>query len=234
MLDYFTYDDLQTTDFGAYVFGGGTFGTPEKNTESVAVDGRNGYVLFDYGNFKNLDIEYQCIIMKDFRRKFVALKSEFLSKNAGKYYEIRDTFNPDFFRLGVLRKISKPKISNDYDAGTFTMTFECKPQLFYADQAEVIVTDSAQILNNTGFTAYPLIEITGHGSFMIGSNAVTISDHTGKIFYDTEINEAYGSAGENMNQYVTLTTDVPVLNQGDNGVTVTDVSLVIHPRMYQL
>lgn len=231
----FSYNGMLSEDYSAYVFGGGTYSTPEKNIESVEVAGRNGAIRFDYGNWHNVNIDYQVIIMKNFTENFLRMKADFMSLNSGRYYRLEDTFHPEFYRLGVLRSITKPKMSNDYDSGVFTVSFECKPQMFFQFESPVAVSTTGSILNNTGYDAFPLIEITGSsGSFQIGSNTVTVASHTGKILYDTEINEAYGTAGENMNQYISLASGVPVLHQGSNGITATDVTLLITPRMYQI
>ena len=122
MPDTFSYNELLSSDYNAYVFGSGTYSTPEKSVDSVAVIGRNGNVLFDYGNWENLDIVYAVVIMNDFTRNFLKMRSDFMSLNAGKYYPIRDSFHPTRYRLGVLRSISKPNLASDYGAGTFTVT----------------------------------------------------------------------------------------------------------------
>lgn len=232
MLNSFTYNDILSTDYNAYVFGGGTYHTPERNYESIQVDGRNGNVLFDRGNWRNVDLEYSVVIMHDFSQSFLKMKADLMSLNVGRYYVIKDTFHPTKYRMGVLRRISKPKMAVDYDAGVFTVMFECKPQIYDALESAVVVSDFGSILNNTGYTSFPLITVEGDGSFMIGSNSVVVSEHQGTIIYDTEINEAYGVNGENMNQYLTVETDVPYIPSGEVEIVAEGVTLSIEPRLF--
>lgn len=231
MLSSFEFSGIRSTNYDAYVFGGGTYTPPEKMVERVEVPGRTGTVIFEQEAWHDVDISYQMIIMHDFRRNYLKFKADLLALSQAVYHELSDTFHPEFYRLGTVKKITAPKMSDDYAAGVFTVTFECKAPMYFRDGTQRI-SEATEIQNDTGFTAYPLITIEGSGSFTIGSNTVAVATHSGDIIYDVELNEAYGEEGENMNEYITLMNGLPVLHTGTNGITVNGVTLEIDPRRY--
>lgn len=236
MLNGFTFENVFTGDYDAYVFDGGNYATPERSIEVVSVAGKNGDVLFDNGKYKDVTVTYHLCIMHEFQKNFLRFRSDIMSLATAKYRELTDTFHPEILRYAYLKSIGTPSMSTDGDAGVFLVSFVCKPQRFDAFEVETEVTDSGTILNNTPYKAYPLITIPAGtaGSFSIGANTVTVADHTAvDIIYDTEINEAYSPAGANMNSYISLSSGVPVLNVGENGITTT-VDISVKPRMYDI
>lgn len=231
MLNSFTFAGICSLNYQAYAFGAGTYTPPEKKVERVEVPGRSGAVIFEQDAWNDVDVTYQVIIMHDFRRNYLKFKADFFAMSHAVYYELYDTFHPEIYRKGVIKKITAPKMSDDYDAGVFTVIFECKAQMYLREGTQRI-SEAAAIQNDTGFTAYPLITIEGSGSFEIGSHAVVVANHTGDIIYDAELNEAYGENGENMNGYITLMNGIPVLHTGTNGITVNGVVLEIDARRF--
>lgn len=227
----FVFDGVYSTDYDLYVTGAGVEKTPVRSYEKVSVAGKSGDVLYDNGRYENVTISYPCIIMHEFRKKFLEMRCDMLCKIG--YKELRDSFHPDMFRMACFNKASSPKLSGDSEAGTFEITFDCKPQWYLEDgQQPLSFTSAGDIGNPTNYEAYPLIEVTGYGSFSVGNKQVTIAQHTGKIFLDCELHEAYGESGNNMNPYVTAADGFPTIPAGWTGVTVDGVSLTIVPRWY--
>ena len=69
MMHYLTFAGRSTHDFGIWISGESTFSAPERNVESQEVAGRNGSLLFDKGNFKNMTVKYPAFIKEGMPNK---------------------------------------------------------------------------------------------------------------------------------------------------------------------
>ena len=47
MINFLTFADKSTNDFGIWISGEGTYDAPERNVQEQEVAGRNGSLLFD-------------------------------------------------------------------------------------------------------------------------------------------------------------------------------------------
>ena len=65
MRHYLTFNGRSTHEFGIFISGESTYSAPERNVTSQEVPGRNGSLLFDLGNFKNISVKYPSYIVED-------------------------------------------------------------------------------------------------------------------------------------------------------------------------
>ncbi len=202
LLNYLTYDGVESRDFGVYISGEGVFDAPARRGEMISIPGRNGSLFMDEGVFENITVEYPAFIgtgYEDlFRTKLGDLRSWLSSR--GNYKRLADTYHPDEFRLGVYREGLEVDPQHITRAGGFTLKFDCKPQRFLViGEDPVAFTTNGTIVNPTLFPSSPLIRVTGNGTVAIGENGkyrFVVSGNTETIWIDTEIMEAYLPAGE--------------------------------------
>ena len=199
ILNYLTYDGVDSSDFGVFLSGAGAFNAPARRGESVTIPGRNGSLFMDEGSFENIEVSYPAFIGSGyghiFRTALASLRSELTSR--GNYKRLTDTYNPDEFRLAIYRSglEVEPKVYNT--AGGFTIKFDCKPQRFLVSGEEQHIFRANGTINNpTSFSSSPLLYVTGNGSVAIGNYLFAVRNNTETIIIDTELMEAYTPASE--------------------------------------
>ena len=202
LLNYLTYDGVDSRDFGVFLSGEGAFDAPARRGEMISIPGRNGSLFMDEGVFENITVEYPAFIGTGyeaiFRTKLGDLRSALTSR--GNYKRLTDTYHPDEFRLGVYREGLEVDPQHITRAGGFTLKFDCKPQRFLVSgEATQVFADNGTITNPTLFAASPLIRVVGNGTVAIGENGkyrFIVSNNPGTIIIDSDIMEAYVPAGE--------------------------------------
>ena len=202
LLNYLTYDGVDSRDFGVFISGEGAFDAPARRGEMISIPGRNGSLFMDEGVFENITVEYPAFIGTGyeaiFRQKLGNFRSALTSR--GNYKRLTDTYHPDEFRLGVYHEGLEvdPKVITR--AGGFTIKFDCKPQRFLlSGEVPQVFTVNGTIINPTLFASSPLIKVTGNGMVAIGDDGkyrFVVSGNAGTIWIDSEIMEAYLPAGE--------------------------------------
>ena len=199
LLNYLTYDGVDSRDFGVFLSGEGAFDAPARRGEMISIPGRNGSLFMDEGVFENITVEYPAFIGTGyeaiFRTKLGDLRSALTSR--GNYKRLTDTYHPDEFRLGVYREGLEVDPQHITRAGSFTMKFDCKPQRFLVSGEQTYnFAENGTITNPTLFASSPLIRVTGNGTVAIGDYRFIVSNNTATIWIDTEIMEAFFPAGD--------------------------------------
>ena len=199
LLNYLTYDSVDSRDFGVFISGEGAFDAPARRGEMITIPGRNGYLFMDEGVFENIEVEYPAFIgtgYEDiFRQKLGDLRSALTSR--GNYKRLTDTYHPDEFRLGVYRSGLEVDPQHITRAGGFTMKFDCKPQRFLVSGEEPhVYLVNGTINNPTLFESSPLIKVIGNGTVVIGPYMFEVNNNQWEIIIDTELMEAYLPGGE--------------------------------------
>lgn len=233
-MNYLTYAGRSTFDFGIFISGESIFSAPERNVSSQEVAGRNGSLLFDLGNFKNISVKYPSFIKEDMPSRIRDFLN-FAGSQKG-YQRLEDTYYPQYYRMA--RFISNPGIDTfGYmnRSGKFTLEFDCKPQRFLkSGEIAIEYTSDGVIFNRTEFESKPLLRIygTGAGTVGIGDETITISAIDEYVDIDCEIMDAFKGA-TNCNGNVSFTDDI-TLSSGENGITLTGdiTSVEVTPRWW--
>jgi phage-related protein len=234
MINYLTFAGRSTNEFGIWISGEGTYGAPERNVQTQEVAGRNGNLLFDMGNFRNITIKYPAAIKTDMPSRIRDFLN-FAGSQVG-YQRLEDTYHPYEYRMARFQsKLSIDSAGYMNRSGKFTLEFDCKPQRFLKSGEDPIdFTGSGILYNRTEFDAKPLLRVfgSGAGSVGIGSQTITISSISEYVDIDCEIMDAYKGA-VNCNGNVSFTDDI-VLKPGNNNIAKTgNISKVtITPRWW--
>lgn len=231
---YLTIDGRSSLDFNTWISGGGTYGSPVRDVSSVSVPGRNGNIVIDNGRYDNIDVDYESFIPKDFDYNMGALRA-FLGSLKG-YKRLEDTYHPEEYRLALFSKGVEPKTTTLNRAGSFTLSFNCKPQRFLkSGELPVTFADDSAILNETLYEAEPVIRAYGTGILTIGDVSVQVTTADGYTDIDSRIQEAY-KGSTNCNGNIVLTDGVfPTIKPGLNEVEFTGFSSIqITPHWWTL
>lgn len=233
MRQFLTYAGRSTKEFGIFISGEGTFSSPERNTSSQEVPGRNGALLFDMGNYKNIPVKYPSFIINGLPTRIRDFLN-FAGAQIG-YQRLEDTYHPYEFRMAKFK--TNPSIDTAgymNRSGKFTLEFDCKPQRFLKSGEEITTLEAdGVILNRTLQNAKPLLRVYGTaGAIEIGAETIEISTIDDYVDIDCEIMDAYKGA-VNCNQNVSFTDDI-VLSPGENNISLSGgiTKIEITPRWF--
>ena len=225
----FTFNGKSSFDFGIILSGYDTYTTPKRDVTMQSIAGRSGDLTLDNGRFENVGLTYKCLAYKDKLKGYEALRAYMASCKG--YNRLEDTFHPDEFRLAVFKSAIEPKLKGNYEAASFKLEFDAKPQRYLKSGEETItLVDGGTIYNDTLFDAKPLIRAYSAGNLTVNGKTLTISSVSGYIDIDCDIMNAYkGSTNLNAN----IGGVFPVLSAGLNTIVYTG-TLDIIPRWYTL
>ena len=232
-----TFNGQNSLDYGLYVSGNQTFNSAEKDYSKVSVPGRSGDLLVFNKRYKNVNVNYDAILIENYEENAERVRSWLLSADG--YCRLEDTYHPNEFRIA---SFSGP-INFDtkmLEAGETTLTFDCKPQRWLkSGEQKIIVTpdNNRSILNPTLFESKPLIRIYGTGQIFIGTGDITINaDGSEYVDIDCDIMDCYEGL-VNRNGNVTI-SKWPEFTPGNNSIVFSSDSNItkvcITPRWWTL
>lgn len=174
----FTFDGVDSKDYGVYIQDGGMFDAPARDVEMVEIPGRNGAYALDKGRFENVTLTYQAFIPQDSETDFATAIRDFRNQLASRkgYCRLEDEFNADEYRLAVFKDgLTIDNVSPK--VGTFDITFDCKPQRYLTSgETAITVASGDTITNPTLFEAQPLLSVTGYGELTINGVVTGVLD----------------------------------------------------------
>lgn len=236
-INYFIFNGKSSLDYGVYVGGQATFNAPQRDVSKISIPGRNGDLIRDNGRFLNIQVTYNVVIMKEFREKTAAIR-EWL-KEPISYARLEDTYNPDFYRLGVCTGSIEFETSAFNATGKASVTFDCKPERFYkSGEYAIEYADMEKVYNFTRFASKPLIRVygTGNGTVALWNYKATITDMDEYVDIDCDIMDCYKGAINCNNKVSFNSYGFPTIRPGANTLHFTgDVTKVeITPRWWEV
>ena len=181
-------DGTDLSTFGVYVSGDGTFSGAEKQYTFYDAPQRNGSILSKSYQFADINVSYKCFIYDNFRLDTIQpwygnmamLRSFLMSRNG--LVKIKDNYHPAEYRLGVYQGPLEPDVKPDLKAGSFTLTFRCKPQRYFITgdiftECEMTGSDVAYPFTNpTKFASLPTFRVYGYGRFRVTHTTIDYVD----------------------------------------------------------
>lgn len=236
MRNYITFSGQDLREFGLYISGSGVYNAPERAYEEIEIPGRDGLLLGHEKRLGNVEITYPAFIYTNFKENIGKLKTYLLSKIG--YQVLEDTYYPDYFRRGCYYGGLEVEPTSKNDAGSFDLTFMCKPQRYLVSGRTAVTVASGSVINNpTETPSKPLIRVYGTGTIAVNGTQLTVLASREYTDIDCELYDCYYLL-ENRNAYVTFDSDdmhFPELSPGDNEVSYTGFSEVkITPRWFRL
>ena len=190
MEHYFIFNGESSADFGVWISGGGTYDAPARDVQTEAIPGRNGAATFDNGRFENIQLTYPAFISRRFQPRVDGFRAFLLSQKG--YQRLEDTYHPNEYRLALFHSGLTVETTPRNLAGSFDITFDCKPQRFLKSGDEPVPFYAKGIITNpTLFESLPVIAVTGNGRVNVAGHLFTVSDTTQTIYIDSELMEVY-------------------------------------------
>ena len=235
MMNFFTFADQSSVDFGIYISGDGTFNAPERDVTTYSIPGRNGDLIVDNGRFLNISLAYQAFIPFGFPLKAERIRLWLKSKTG--YQRLEDTYHPEFFRMAYMANTIdfKPKVLNR--SAEFTLNFICQPQRWLkTGELPININQSGARIFNAYMPSLPIFKVYGSGSgaLVVNQTTVVIKDISEYMMIDCDIQNAYkGTVNQNQNISAPV---FPELQSGENTIAwsgnITGVEIV--PRWWTI
>ena len=230
------YGGESSSDYGMVVSEAPAYERPNRKQTIYTVPGRNGAVVFQDDAWGDVVRSYNVWIAEGVQPLSVKVSAFEAMLNSMKGWQrLEDSFEPDVFRLAYYSG------GNDFSNkmtqyGEATINFTCRPERFLkTGEQEVTVINNQKIVNQTRFTAKPLIHIEGSGTVTVAIGGNTISASvTDYINIDCETMNAYRLAAENKNS--DISGSFPKIIPGENtvGITGTTTKVTIVPRYFTI
>ena len=182
----------------------------QKNIESIEIPGRNGKLYIDNENYLSINYTINCISLD--KNKIDDIKSTFQGK--GKL--TLSKYNDRFWNATIKNQIDFSKYLNYLNE--FPLQLELDPIAYsITETVETISTDG---INNVGGNSivYPLIKVSGVGSFSVNGYEITVSESN--ISIDCDLMNCFNGL-ISKNDKVIL-SEFPKLTPGNNPISLGD------------
>lgn len=223
-----------TTSFGVVPTLTDTFESAEPDIEYISVPGRSGDLIMSNDRFSNIEISYPAFIYRSMKANVKGLAA-FLNSLKG-YVRIEDSVHTEEFRLGQYAGNFKPSIGGQYEAASFEISFNCKPQRYLkSGETAQTFTASGSINNPTLYASKPLLTVVGSGSLIVGGETITIDTEQTQVTIDCETGDCYNGS-VNCNGDVTFSSlDLPTIPVGESTIGLDGVtSASVIPMWYTI
>lgn len=231
----FVFNGRSSLDFSIVIEGSDTFNNPERDVETVSVDGRNGDLIIDHGRWKNVDLSYHAYIKEDFDLNFSNFRNFMLQDS--NYHVLKDNFHPDEFRMARFKDKLDPDVTM-LRAGVFSIKFNCKPQRFLlSGESEYTLSAGTYILRNpTINTSKPVITVTsGTGKIQVNNTIIQLKANNGQTIIDSDTEDCYEGSTNRNSDLILETDEYPSLKAGNNSIVIpSGMTVGIKPRWFKL
>lgn len=249
MYDYlhtFYYNGHFLHELGAVITQPPTLITPKRDIEFFSIPGKSGDSVIDNARFENKTFRLPIravptfcdLPLQDFKYKL----SDWLQAGDCSYKEYRDTYNPGYYRKGIVTEIEET-VAVKRDVYETTITFNFDPFLYSREGLTEIAVNSNNytIYNRENWSSEPIIKLNGNGLFTVSINAesfnitldgtqITVDKPNENVYYTTtkvDCNDKYSA------------NIIPELKPGVNTIAVetengTNFSMSIIPNWRRL
>lgn len=241
-----TWNGVNSETIGLHIERAARIIRPRRKAEVVSIAGRNGDLVMMQDAWDNYEQPYD-IWFGNGTNLSAETGADAVSSwlhSASGYARLEDTYEPDIYRMAFY--VNEQDIENAItEYGRETIRFNCRPERFLKSGETPITlsTSNVQMQNPTQYASRPLIRINGSGSGTLTiagtkTYSVSITGISSYMYLNCDEQNAYKTAGTNLNNNVTITNgvDFPRLNAGANTITWTGgiTSVVITPRWFKI
>jgi len=236
MRNYLIIDGMDSTDFGLYVSGPGTFSAPAREVQTLQIPGRSGDMILTANRLQNYDLVYPAFICRDFERNIENLRNFLLSRTS--YFRLEDSYHTDEYRQAMYVGPFEPDVTQRLRAAKFDLVFNVKPQRFLKSgekPRQLGAADTYVLRNPTQFIARPILRLYGNGTFRLNTmNYFTVTNNADTyVDIDCEMMMCHTGPTDRNADVTVPGTDTPVLLPGLNYLLFTGFTdIYITPRWW--
>jgi len=184
----------------------------QKNIIKTEIDGRDGFLTQDLGNYKGTIKTCEAWI-KDL--SYIDYISSWLTGSS----DVIFSNEPDkIYKATIINQISFDLVARDFH--TFLIQFDCQSHKYSINNPIITLTSAGTIYNATGTNSKPIIKLYGTGSITITINGdiINLTNVVNYVTIDSDLMDCYKDS-QLMNQY--MIGDFPLLIEGNNTISYT-------------
>jgi predicted phage tail component-like protein len=205
---------------------------PQKNINTIEVEGRNGSLTEDLGTYKDIEIPVSFALAdENIKPKCRQIKAWLI----GNILDNKLIFDDD---LGFFYKVKYVKISNDITRllealGRFTAIFVCEPFCFGLAGLEHLELSQPAYIYNDGYDSEPYLKIyaTGDVTLTINNKNIILQGINNYIELDSEMENCYKDTQPLNDKMI---GEFPIFMPGENAISwtgnVTKIELIARWR----
>lgn len=240
MVDYLSWFEFlgrNSQDFGIVITDYDVYSSPQRETSTVKIFGRNGDFIQSNNRYENVNVSYHCVLLPhecwhSFEQQINAVKL-WLNGSADNYSELTDSYNTNVYRMAHFNGAIKPT-----KQGTvlgFDVNFSCEPFKYGIETERAItipengltldLTDYEAVCGIPLITFYPVSGSTTMTFTLNNTNWFTVSDK--KTFIDSKTGKVYDVDGNfrfyhngNASTFI-APNGMPILNNGENTLEIS-------------
>ncbi len=231
MIKTLTFGNVSLSDYQCFYDGSQMWKKPQRMFDTFNIPGKNGDLAIDQGNYSNISRSFNCFIRNSFDSNYSALIDDLSSVQGYQRFECSE--EPDVYMMALFKDQIDPNMWQYNREGTFTLTFDFKPQKWLKTGENAIDVTNLTLINPTHQLALPLLEVVGTGSITINDSVLTLSQNTSTTYIDCEIQDAYEGV-LNRNGDLTVVNGFPVLTETNEISMSGFTSVKLYPRWWRL
>lgn len=207
---------------------------PQRKTSKLNILTRDGDLLRDYEAYEPYPLTLDCYLVNDYTLENIRQLKAMLSQVEG---ELVFGWNQD--KVYQARMISQVNFKEIIDnTASVQIEFEVQPYASLKSGKTVIQgSDKFTIINPTAYSSKPVIWVKPHSDlakFYVNDEKVSFVNLGEEIILDSEIEECYNEAGDNLNHYLDIQADFPILKPDVNTIEAFDCDIAIIPNWREL
>lgn len=207
---------------------------PARKTSKLNILTRDGDLLRDYEAYEPYTLTLDCYLVNDYTLDNIRNLKAMLSQVEG---ELIFSWNPDkVYQARMISQVNFKEII-DYTASV-QIEFEVQPYAtLKSGQQRVEGTGKFTVINPTAYSSKPIIKIIPRSElakFYVNDVMVGFVNLKEEIILDSELEECFNEAGDNLNHYLDIQSDFPVLKPDINTFEAFDCDIAIIPNWREL
>lgn len=207
---------------------------PARKTSKLNILTRDGDLLRDYEAYEPYTLTLDCYLVNDYTLDNIRNLKAMLSQVEG---ELIFSWNPDkVYQARMISQVNFKEII-DYTASV-QIEFEVQPYAtLKSGQQRVEGTGKFTVINPTAYSSKPIIKVIPRSElakFYVNDVMVGFVNLKEEIILDSELEECFNEAGDNLNHYLDIQSDFPVLKPDINTFEAFDCDIAIIPNWREL
>lgn len=216
-------DGISSSKYSLSVYERPKIPTPSMRVEEIEVDGRDGSLTRKKG-YSDIEVEVELNIMEGILKpRLRQIKAWLL--NAKNF-----SFSDDYDYFYKVKNVEIDDIENEIDCyGKFTVKFNCDPFIYSNRGEKINELSTNKILNLGTYESRPYFKLTGKGDlyFILNNKRVDIKGVSDYVEIDSE---TFTCTRSSLNMLSKMTGDFPILNTGENNITLGNCTLEYKTR----
>ena len=207
---------------------------PARKTSKLNILTRDGDLLRDYEAYEPYTLTLDCYLVNDYTLDNIRNLKAMLSQVEG---ELIFSWNPDkVYQARMISQVNFKEII-DYTASV-QIEFEVQPYATLKSRQQTVEgTGKFTLINPTAYSSKPIIKVIPRSElakFYVNDVMVGFVNLKEEIILDSELEECFNEAGDNLNHYLDIQSDFPVLKPDINTFEAFDCDIAIIPNWREL